>query len=112
MRLAASPLPGLAGPARRPESAGLPAGGHRRAPGLRREELALLAGISVDYITRHEQGWVTSPSGQVVEALAAGRPDAGGQPAQDGGQPRCPAAPCRSKPVCCGHSRRRSSSSS
>ncbi|KAB8191619.1 helix-turn-helix domain-containing protein [Nonomuraea phyllanthi] len=53
-----------------PESAGLPAGGHRRAPGLRREELALLAGISVDYVTRLEQGRATSPSGQVVEALA------------------------------------------
>ncbi|WP_377266984.1 helix-turn-helix transcriptional regulator [Peterkaempfera sp. SMS 1(5)a] len=53
-----------------PEAAGLPAGGHRRAAGLRREELALLAGISVDYITRIEQGRATSPSTQVVEALA------------------------------------------
>jgi transcriptional regulator with XRE-family HTH domain len=53
-----------------PEAAGLPAGGHRRAAGLRREELALLAGISVDYITRLEQGRATSPSAQVVEALA------------------------------------------
>jgi transcriptional regulator with XRE-family HTH domain len=53
-----------------PDAAGLPAGGQRRAPGLRREELALLAGISVDYVTRLEQGRATSPSGQVVEALA------------------------------------------
>ncbi|WP_433428340.1 helix-turn-helix transcriptional regulator [Nonomuraea sp. CA-141351] len=53
-----------------PEAAGLPAGGHRRATGLRREELALLAGISVDYITRLEQGRASNPSAQVVEALA------------------------------------------
>ncbi|MGW0894566.1 helix-turn-helix transcriptional regulator [Saccharopolyspora sp. NPDC002578] len=52
-----------------PESAGLPAGGPRRAAGLRREELALLAGISVDYVTRLEQGRARNPSGQVVEAL-------------------------------------------
>ncbi|MCL8010119.1 helix-turn-helix transcriptional regulator [Streptomyces sp. AS02] len=53
-----------------PESAGLPSGGHRRAAGLRREELALLAGISVDYVTRLEQGRASNPSGQIVEALA------------------------------------------
>src|SRR3954454_15820632 len=53
-----------------PETAGLPAGGHRRAAGLRREELALLAGISVDYVTRLEQGRAANPSTQVVEALA------------------------------------------
>ncbi|WBC10528.1 helix-turn-helix transcriptional regulator [Micromonospora sp. WMMA1947] len=53
-----------------PEDAGLPAGGHRRAAGLRREELALLAGISVDYVTRLEQGRASNPSAQVVEALA------------------------------------------
>ena len=53
-----------------PAAAGLPAGGRRRAAGLRREELALLAGISVDYITRLEQGRAQSPSSQVVEALA------------------------------------------
>ncbi|GCB43803.1 helix-turn-helix transcriptional regulator [Streptomyces sp. NL15-2K] len=52
-----------------PETAGLPTGGHRRAAGLRREELALLAGISVDYVTRLEQGRATNPSGQIVEAL-------------------------------------------
>jgi transcriptional regulator with XRE-family HTH domain len=48
----------------------LPSGGHRRAVGLRREELALLAGISVDYITRLEQGRAANPSGQVIEVLA------------------------------------------
>ena len=53
-----------------PEAAGLPAGGHRRAAGLRREEVAQLAGISVDYITRLEQGRALNPSTQVVEALA------------------------------------------
>lgn len=53
-----------------PEAAGLPAGGQRRAPGLRREELAMLAGISVDYVTRLEQGRASSPSAQVVESVA------------------------------------------
>jgi transcriptional regulator with XRE-family HTH domain len=53
-----------------PDAAGLPAGGRRRAAGLRREELALLAGISVDYITRLEQGRASSPSAQVTDALA------------------------------------------
>jgi transcriptional regulator with XRE-family HTH domain len=53
-----------------PAAVGLAAGGRRRAPGLRREELAGLAGISVDYLTRLEQGRATSPSPQVVEALA------------------------------------------
>ena len=53
-----------------PETAGVPAGSRRRAAGLRREELAGLACISVDYLTRLEQGRATSPSSQVVEALA------------------------------------------
>lgn len=53
-----------------PEDAGLSGGGQRRAAGLRREELALLAGISVDYVTRLEQGRASHPSAQVVEALA------------------------------------------
>ncbi len=53
-----------------PEAAGLHTGGYRRAPGLRREELAQLAGISVDYLTRLEQGRASHPSSQVVEALA------------------------------------------
>lgn len=53
-----------------PDAVGLPSGGRRRASGLRREELAGLAGISTDYLTRLEQGRATSPSAQVVEALA------------------------------------------
>src|SRR3954469_19825972 len=53
----------------RPEDAGLPAGLHRRVPGLRREELALLAGISVDYVVRLEQARGPHPSDQVLTAL-------------------------------------------
>ncbi|MEZ0112642.1 transcriptional regulator with XRE-family HTH domain [Catenulispora sp. EB89] len=53
-----------------PEAVGMPAGRRRRAVGLRREELAALAGISADYLTRLEQGRATAPSVQVVEALA------------------------------------------
>jgi transcriptional regulator with XRE-family HTH domain len=53
-----------------PAAAGLPAGRSRRAAGLRREDLAELAGVSVDYIVRLEQGRATTPSAQVVSALA------------------------------------------
>ncbi|MFD9338502.1 helix-turn-helix transcriptional regulator [Streptomyces sp. NPDC060028] len=53
-----------------PAAVGLPVGGVRRAAGLRREELAQLAGLSVDYIVRLEQGRATSPSPQVLSALA------------------------------------------
>ena len=53
-----------------PAEAGLPARRARRAAGLRREELAELAGVSVDYVVRLEQGRATSPSAQVVSALA------------------------------------------
>jgi transcriptional regulator with XRE-family HTH domain len=53
-----------------PAAVGVAEGRRRRATGLRREELAELAGISVDYLTRLEQGRATSPSAQVVEALA------------------------------------------
>ena len=53
-----------------PAAVGVSVGGRRRAAGLRREELAGLAGISVDYLTRLEQGRATAPSAQVVEALA------------------------------------------
>ena len=48
-----------------PRSGRTAAGGHRRAAGLRREELALLAGISVDYVTRLEQGRAANPSGRL-----------------------------------------------
>ena len=54
-----------------PERAGLPwFGGNRRVPGLRREEVALLAGVSVDYYTRLERGTATGVSETVLEALA------------------------------------------
>lgn len=49
---------------------GLPPGPRRRVPGLRREELALLAGISVDYVVRLEQARSSRPSDQVLVALA------------------------------------------
>jgi transcriptional regulator with XRE-family HTH domain len=53
-----------------PEAVGLPAGGARRAPGLRREEVASLAGLSVDYLSRLEQGRATNPSPSVLGPLA------------------------------------------
>ena len=54
-----------------PEQAGLPLhGGHRRVAGLRREEVALLAGVSVDYYTRLERGNAQGASEGVLEALA------------------------------------------
>jgi transcriptional regulator with XRE-family HTH domain len=53
-----------------PEQAGLAPGLGRRTPGLRREELALLAGVSVDYIVRLEQGRARNPSPQLLTALA------------------------------------------
>ncbi|WP_204058206.1 helix-turn-helix transcriptional regulator [Microbispora corallina] len=52
------------------EQVGLRAGGQRRTPGLRREEVAMLAGVSIDYYTRLEQGRERRPSDQVVGALA------------------------------------------
>ncbi|WP_067860171.1 helix-turn-helix domain-containing protein [Nocardia shimofusensis] len=53
-----------------PASVGLPAGARRRAPGLRRSELALLAGVSVEYLTRLEQGRDRRPSPEILAALA------------------------------------------
>ncbi|MEX5637888.1 helix-turn-helix transcriptional regulator [Parafrankia sp. FMc2] len=53
-----------------PAAAGLPTGRARRAAGLRREELAELAGVSVDYLVRLEQGRATAPSAQVVASLS------------------------------------------
>jgi transcriptional regulator with XRE-family HTH domain len=54
----------------RPEDVGLPDFGRRRVPGLRREELATLAGVSADYYVRLEQGRERHPSEQVIDALA------------------------------------------
>ena len=53
-----------------PRETGLAPGTGRRAPGLRREELANLAGVSVDYLVRLEQGRAKHPSPQVLGALA------------------------------------------
>jgi transcriptional regulator with XRE-family HTH domain len=54
----------------RPEDAGITTWGPRRVPGLRREELAHLAGISVNYYTRLEQGQSANASDAIIEALA------------------------------------------
>jgi transcriptional regulator with XRE-family HTH domain len=53
-----------------PASVGLPEGSRRRVPGLRRSELAALAGISVEYLVRIEQGRDNNPSPSVLGALA------------------------------------------
>ncbi|MEV0055050.1 helix-turn-helix transcriptional regulator [Saccharopolyspora shandongensis] len=53
-----------------PDEVNLASTGPRRVPGLRREEVALLAGVSVDYYIRLEQGRERTPSAQVVDALA------------------------------------------
>ncbi|WP_189191891.1 helix-turn-helix domain-containing protein [Streptomyces albiflavescens] len=53
-----------------PEQVGLPAGERRRVPGLRREEVAQLAGISPEYYLRLEQGRNLNPSEQILAALA------------------------------------------
>lgn len=55
----------------RPADVGFPAGaGLRRTPGLRREELAALAGLSIDYYIRLEQGKETNPSTAILDGLA------------------------------------------
>jgi transcriptional regulator with XRE-family HTH domain len=53
-----------------PAEVGLPTGTRRRTPGLRRAELATLAGVSIDYLTRLEQGRDHHPSPQILGALA------------------------------------------
>lgn len=53
-----------------PEQVGIPVLGVRRVPGLRREEVAMLSGISAEYYLRLEQGRDRRPSGQVLEAIA------------------------------------------
>lgn len=54
----------------RPADIGLPSGPRRRVPGLRREEVAQLAGASVDYYNELERGAGSQPSGQMIAALA------------------------------------------
>src|SRR3979411_124011 len=53
-----------------PADVGLPHKGRRRSPGLRREEVAALAGVSIDYLVRLEQGRDTRPSPSGIAALA------------------------------------------
>ncbi|PZG23753.1 helix-turn-helix transcriptional regulator [Nonomuraea aridisoli] len=53
-----------------PEQAGLAPGGRRRVPGLRREEVAVLAGVSTDWYTRLEKGHITGVSEDVLNAVA------------------------------------------
>src|SRR5215217_2859073 len=53
-----------------PKTVGLPVGRRRRTPGLRREEVAELAGIGVDWYVRLEQGRTVSPSAATIDALA------------------------------------------
>ena len=53
-----------------PGDVGLPDSGRRRTPGLRREEVAALAGVSVDYLARLEQGRDSNPSVSIIGALA------------------------------------------
>ena len=53
-----------------PGQAGLPTYGQRRVPGLRRGEVAMLAGVSVEYYTRLERGSLRGVSGSVLDALA------------------------------------------
>jgi transcriptional regulator with XRE-family HTH domain len=53
-----------------PSDLGFPANPRRRTPGLRREEVASLAGVSVEYLTRLEQGRSSRPSVEVLDALA------------------------------------------
>lgn len=53
-----------------PQSAGLPSGANRRVPGLRRTEVALLAGVSVEYYSRLERGAIAGASSSVLDAIS------------------------------------------
>jgi transcriptional regulator with XRE-family HTH domain len=53
-----------------PQQAGLPASGHRRVKGLRREEVAMLAGVSAEYYARMERGSLSGTSEAVLDSLA------------------------------------------
>ncbi|TWE12680.1 helix-turn-helix transcriptional regulator [Rudaeicoccus suwonensis] len=54
-----------------PDQVGLPSSGRRRVPGLRREEVAVLAGVSPEWYTRLEKGHITGVSDEVLHAVAA-----------------------------------------
>src|SRR5215218_8201538 len=83
-----------------PEQAGLPSYGKRRVSGLRREEVASLAGVSVDYYRRLERGNVTGVSELVLEALARALQldDAERTHLFDLARAASPVAPMRSRP--------------
>src|SRR3954466_6162233 len=53
-----------------PRQAGLPQGGNRRVPGLRRGEVAMLAGVSIEYYSKLERGAIAGASASVLDALA------------------------------------------
>jgi hypothetical protein len=86
-----------------PERAGLPIAGQRRVPGLRRSEVAALAGISVEYYAKLERGSLAGVSAGVLDAVARAlqfgqcrhRPCGSGRPS----------SPCAPGPSC--HARRR-----
>src|SRR4051794_24285006 len=83
----------------RPQDVGLDVSGYRRVPGLRREELAALAGVSVDYYVRLEQGRDVHPSDGVLDAIARALPldDAGRDYLRRLASPR-PARPAKPRP--------------
>ena len=84
-----------------PEQAGLPTYGKRRVPGLRREEVATLAGVSIDYYKRLERGNLSGVSDSVLEALARALQldDAERAHLFDLARAANPAAPQRRRPV-------------
>jgi transcriptional regulator with XRE-family HTH domain len=84
-----------------PEQAGLPSYGKRRVPGLRREEVASLAGVSIDYYKRLERGNLGGASDMVLEALARALQldDAERTHLFDLARALGPAAPRRRRPV-------------
>jgi transcriptional regulator with XRE-family HTH domain len=84
-----------------PEQVGLPTYGKRRVPGLRREEVASLAGVSIDYYKRLERGNVSGVSDSVLEALASALQldDAERAHLHDLARAANPVAPKRRRPV-------------
>jgi transcriptional regulator with XRE-family HTH domain len=90
-----------------PREVGLTAGPRRRVTGLRREEVALLAGVSVEYVVRLEQGRGPRPSTQVLKALTQAlrlEPDERDQVFRLAGStpPLLGGSRCRYGRACCG----------
>jgi len=75
-----------------PEDCGIPRGARRRTPGLRREEVALLAGVGVTWYTWLEQGREINVSTQVLDAVARTHVGDHRERAASPGHDRCPAA--------------------